>query len=209
MSVSRPPVLIFLLLAVMTVLSQGACSQSDDTLPKELNNILLVNPSTVEHFELTTQHGTRFTAENFKNYWTFLFFGYTHCPDICPTTLTELTALAKRIPKENQSQIVFVSVDPERDTVEHMREYIAYFNEQFVGLTGQMTEINKFTKLLNIRYSKETAVNDNYAVNHSSAVLLIDPKGRYVAKFNAPHYAERMQATFERIKQFVQTTSQF
>jgi protein SCO1/2 len=204
MPVSNIPLFAFHLFAALMVLSQTACSQSDTATPKELNNILLEQPLAIETFELTTQYGTEFTVENFKNHWTFLFFGYTHCPDICPTTLTELALLAQRMPQNNKFQFVFVSVDPDRDTPEHLKEYIAYFNEQFVGLTGQMDKINTLTKQLNIKYAKEPAVDGNYAVNHSSAVLLVDPQGRYVARFNAPHYAEVMLGKFELLKNFVQ-----
>ena len=123
-------------------------------------------------------------------------------------SLTELTALAEHIPQDSRSQIVFVTVDPERDTVDHLKEYIAYFSEQFVGLTGETGEVNNLTKQLNIKHAKEPAADNNYAVNHSSAVLLIDPNGRYVAKFSAPHYAERILAAFEHVRQFMQTAPQ-
>ncbi|WP_455211754.1 SCO family protein [Kaarinaea lacus] len=208
MPVSKLSVLVFHILTIIVVLNQSACTQSDVNIPKDLKNILLATPIKIEPFELTTQHGTPFTAEQLRNHWTFLFFGYTHCPDICPTTLTELAAMAEQIPQGSQSQIVFVSVDPERDTVEYLKEYITFFNEQFLGLTGQMASINNLTKQLNIKHTKEPAAGNNYAVNHSSAVLLIDPKGRYVAKFTAPHYAERMQSAFEHVKQYIQAAPQ-
>jgi len=135
-----------------------------------------------------------------------MFFGYTHCPDICPTTLTELASLAQRMPDDREPQIVFVSVDPQRDSPEHLKQYIAYFNERFLGLTGQTDKISALTEQLNIKHSREAAVDGQYTVNHSSAILLIDPQGRYVAKFNAPHYAEKIQEQIELVRQFITQT---
>jgi protein SCO1/2 len=195
------------ILATILVVSLSACSPNNRSIPKPLQDILLEQPITVKQFELSTQYGTGFSAENLRSHWTLMFFGYTHCPDICPTTLTELAALATRIPGDEQPQIVFVSVDPRRDTQQHLKEYIAYFNEKFLALTGPADSINDLTKQLNIKYSLEPAIDDDYAVNHSSAVLLIDPQGRYIARFQAPHYAEKIQADLQQIKQYLTATS--
>ncbi|WP_455206104.1 SCO family protein [Kaarinaea lacus] len=176
----------------------------------------------VTEFVLYTQRGTTFSVNDFKNKWTFLFFGYTNCPDICPTTLTELTQLAKQLDSstpatssENHQQsttstivnttaevqYVFVTVDPQRDTQEHLAGYLNYFNQDFIGLTGSMNDIEQLAGQLKIKHARGEGSNDNYTVNHSSAILLIDPQGRYYAKFSAPHYAETMRSKFFLIKQ--------
>ncbi|MGD8886566.1 MAG: SCO family protein [Gammaproteobacteria bacterium] len=195
------------LLAIIVAIGHSGCSSNNHSIPKPLRGVLLEQPVTVNHFQLTTQDGNEFTEENFHNQWTMMFFGYTHCPDICPTTLTELAALAKRLAQEGkpQPQIVFVSVDPQRDTPRHLKEYITYFDEDFLALTGKADRISGLTKQLKIKYSLEPAIDDNYVVNHSSAVLLIDPQGRYVANFKAPHYAETLQAQFDQVKRFINT----
>jgi cytochrome oxidase Cu insertion factor (SCO1/SenC/PrrC family) len=193
------------LLMTIIFVSQIACSPGNSSVPEALKNILLEKPVTVKHFALTAQDGSVFSEKELYNRWTLMFFGYTHCPDICPTTLTELAELAKLLPRDSLPQIVFVSVDPQRDTPEHLKGYMRFFNEHFLGLTGQAEAISKLTKQLNVKYSLEPAIDGNYAVNHSSSIFLIDPQGRYTASFQAPHYAETIQTQFEHIKQFVNT----
>lgn len=204
-----------------------ACSRNDKTtLPQELQNVVLESPMPVTKFELTTQRGTIFSVNDFKNKWTFLFFGYTNCPDVCPTTLTELTQLAKQLDSsipandtENHQQntqqstkstivnttaevqYVFVTVDPQRDTQQHLAGYLNYFNQGFIGLTGSMDNIEQLAGQLKIKHARGEGSNDNYTVNHSSAILLIDPQGRYYAKFSAPHYAENLRSKLFLIKQ--------
>jgi protein SCO1/2 len=136
-----------------------------------------------------------------------LFFGYTHCPDVCPVTLSELNRVAKRLSGETTTappQYVFVTVDPKRDIQEHLAGYVSYFNDNFIGLTGEMKDIDQLAKQLKIKHSIEKNTVDNsgnYIVNHSSSILLIDPQGRYFAKFSAPHYAESIHSNFLLIQQ--------
>ena len=194
---------IYITLALLLVFTQYSCTPDRTSTPKALKAVLLDQPVVVKDFELTTQYGTTFSAADLTNHWTLMFFGYTHCPDVCPTTLTELASLAQRLPDEREPQIVFVSVDPQRDSPEHLKQYVAYFNEHFLGLTGPMDKISALTEQLNIKHSREAAVDGQYTVNHSSAILLIDPQGRYVAKFNAPHYAEKIQEQIDLVRQFI------
>lgn len=199
--------LLFSLMAYWLQISSADNSQ----IPKDLQNVVLKSPKSVADFELLNQFGEPFTQKSFIDKWTFLFFGYTHCPDICPTTMMELNLVAKRIkptpPLQNNIQYVFVSVDPQRDTMEHLRDYVAYFNQEFIALTGNIDKINVLTKQLGIKHSKGEGTENNYAVNHSSAILLINPQGQYFAKFKAPHYAETLTSKFTLIQLFQQQSS--
>jgi protein SCO1 len=161
----------------------------------------------LEAFSLEDQHGNAFDLARLKGKWSFLFFGYTHCPDVCPVTL-EVLKNAARLMRQGSStpqdiQIAFVSVDPERDTKQHLREYLAYFDTTFLGVTGSKDKLDALTKQLGILYFTGKAdAEGNYLVDHTASVLLIDPRGHLVAVFGAPHEAEEMAARFEKIRAY-------
>ena len=104
-------------------------------------------------------------------------------------------------PRINNIQYVFATVDPKRDTPEQMKTYIAYFNEHFIGLSGLPEQITNLASQLNVKYKLGEGYKNEYPVSHSSALLLIDPQGRYFARFRAPHYAKEIQKLFTRIYQ--------
>jgi len=109
------------------------------SIPLPLLSTLRPEPLPLENFSLTDQHGQPFTLDRLTGKWSFVFFGYTSCPDICPTTLHEMTRIADMLAAENNDaalQFIFVSVDPERDSVALMKDYMDYFNPAFIGLTG-------------------------------------------------------------------------
>lgn len=144
----------------------------------------------VNDFELVDANGETITQENLKGHWNLLFFGFTHCPDVCPITLQVLKNVVAKLEAEDKTppQIVFVSVDPKRDTPEAMKRYIDFFNEDFIGITGEQTEIHAMTSHLGIVYS--FTANDeepeNYSVDHSASMLLVDPELRLRAKVSPP-----------------------
>lgn len=154
----------------------------------------LPSPRPLTPFQLTDHNLQPLDIARLKGKWTLLFFGYTHCPDICPTTLTELAQMAQQLKPEvlNDTQFVFVSIDPQRDSPESLGEYVHYFNDRFIGATGSIDALTAFAHQLDSKFSLETDPLGEPIVNHSSAMLLIDPQARYYARFNAPHYAEEI-----------------
>lgn len=142
--------------------------------------------------------------------WTFLFFGYTHCPDVCPTTLAELNNAYELLSNDadvlNNTQFIFISVDPERDTPQSLANYVAYFNAAFSAATGSTAELATVTRQLGIDHSRGDVSNGGYVVNHSSAVLLIDPQVRYYARLKAPHYAENLRSRYLAIRHYYEGT---
>lgn len=145
-------------------------------------------------FQLEYKHKRPFTREHFKGRWTLLFFGYTNCPDICPLTLTELRGLFKRLegtPYRQDTQVIFVSVDPKRDALDLLDRYVQHFHPEFLGVTGSQEELDRLTRALGIVYSLHAEDDhDHYLVDHSASMLLIDPEARLYATFSAPHNAE-------------------
>jgi len=151
---------------------------------------VLDQPVPVSAFSLVDHNNRKFTPENFKRKWTLLFFGYTHCPDVCPTTMSTLGAVHEGLKKGgdlNNTEVVFVSVDPERDTVKQLAGYVPYFNSDFTGLTGSKKEIEALAHQLGIAYAISDppggSRKDGYLIDHSASILLIDPLGRQLARF--------------------------
>ena len=153
--------------------------------------LVLPSPNPVPDFSLLTQRSEPVDASVFKGQWDLLFFGFTHCPDICPTTLQVLADAKKSLADDGAEvlpRIVLVSVDPARDTPEVLAEYVDYFGEGNLGLTGTLEEVRKLTTGLGIFFEKQDGGDvDNYGVDHSAAVLVIDPDGGFHALFSGPH----------------------
>ena len=150
-------------------------------------------------FELIDHDSMPFTAKSLVGHWSFVFFGYTHCPDVCPTTLSLLNTVAQRLEGgATPVRFVFVTVDPERDTPEQLARYVTYFNGDFVGVTGTMDGIDQLTRQLGVMHlqvDNETSPG-SYLIDHTAGVFLFDPDGRYHAVFTPPLLAEDMVSAF-------------
>jgi protein SCO1/2 len=147
-------------------------------------------------------HGTHgvFTNAQLQGRWSFLFFGYTQCPDICPTALTLMKQIKAAVPPTPTFQVVFVSVDPARDTPELLKNYMAAFDLGFIGLGGDDAMLVPLVKDLGVFYQRNDATDKkNYTVDHSAAIYLINPKGELAALFSPPQDATRMVADYKRI----------
>lgn len=155
--------------------------------------LVLPAPNPVPAFSLVDQRGNPADQTVFEGQWDLVFFGFTHCPDICPTTLQVLSTAKTALEERGQSplpRIVLVSVDPERDTPEIMGQYVDYFGDDNLGITGSLEEVRKLTSGLGIYFEKQSADGDDYVVDHSAAVLVIDPDGGFHALFSGPHVVE-------------------
>jgi len=135
-------------------------------------------------FTLTDQNGQRRTDADFRGRYMLIFFGFTNCPDVCPTTLSVFSeALNKLGPKADRVVPIFISVDPERDTPELLKSYLASFGPRFVGLTGTPDEVAKVAKAYRVYYQKRALEGGAYAVDHSSVIYLMDDKGKFAAYY--------------------------
>jgi len=151
---------------------------------------VLPAPTPLPEFSLIDQFGKAVTVDSFEDHWSLVFFGFTHCPDICPATLQILSAAKSELEAAGQAplpRIVLVSVDPERDDPELIGNYVDYFGKGNLGVTGNLDELKKLTAGLGIYFEKQAGDADNYGVDHSAAVLLINPDGQFHALFSAPH----------------------
>ena len=145
----------------------------------------------VKPFELTDHLGNSFDNASLKEHWSWVFFGYTSCPDVCPTTLQELNFIYDELKAiANNSQVLLVSVDPKRDSQEKLASYIGYFNPEFKALHGDHGRLFPFARNLGLMYAITEAGSDNhgesptsYLVDHSASLVLINPAGRVEAIF--------------------------
>lgn len=145
-------------------------------------------------FELADQAGRAFRRESLRGHWTFIFFGFTNCPDVCPTTLAALAEVRRQLkdlPVGELPAVVFVSVDPARDTAEALGRYVAHFDAQFLGVTGTPEAIDVVTRNLGVAVSIGPVSEDGYyTVDHTAAIFLINPSASFAAVFGGPHTAD-------------------
>jgi len=145
----------------------------------------LPRPREVGALALIDQAGKPFTEINLRGKPSLVFFGFTHCPDVCPTTLAQL-ALVKKAAAIPDLRVLLVSVDPARDTPEALSQYVHAFDPEFIGLTGSDAAISKLTKSFGVAVAKVDLPGGNYVVDHSAAVFLLNDSGRIVAVFTPP-----------------------
>jgi len=170
----------------------------------------------VPDFRLTDQHGRTVTQAVMQGKWTVLFFGYTHCPDYCPTTLAALRSALHRLEHEDPQladriQVIFVSLDPFRDTPALLNDYIAYFDPHFIAATGSPAELQRLSRLMGIHYDYiDTATGastgdilhaprGDYAVDHTGDFYVFDAHARLLEWMAPPHTARRITTTLKRI----------
>jgi protein SCO1/2 len=199
--------ILFRVLIIIVPLSLGIffsiyINQGHGSL-EDVSATVLRDAKPLPKFVLEDHFGNGFTNKNLKNQWSLVFFGYTHCPDICPTTLALLNQVDQVLKKESdidKPRIIFISVDPERDTIEQLTDYVTYFNPEFIGVTGSMENLQVLTKSLGIVFGKEGDDESNdYEVYHTARILLVDPKARLKALFSSPHDVNQIASDYIKI----------
>ncbi len=163
---------------------------------------LLTPPRPLPEFELIDQDGSPFTQAQLRGHWSVLFFGFTHCPDVCPTTLGVLAKARQELsdlPDELQPHVVLVSVDPKRDTPQQLASYVKFFDSSFTGVTGTERSIDEFTRSIGVPVAITPTQNGDYSVDHSAALFLIDPQGNMRALFSTPHVVSVIADDYRRI----------
>ena len=155
-------------------------------------------PRQVTDFSLVDHTGAPFTRESGTGQWTLVFCGFTCCPDICPTTMVELNQFMQLIEGtevEDQFQVVMVTVDPGRDSVEQLASYVPFFNPDFLGVTGEFLDIHRFATELNTPFRRVPGGGENYQMDHSANIVLINPRGDYHGFVKAPLDLPKMKLT--------------
>jgi protein SCO1/2 len=165
-------------------------NQQNNSRAKVIQGNILPVARNIAVPELFKNDGSMFTNSDLQGHWTLIFFGYTHCPDICPTTLGVLAQAKKNIGDDIFPRVLFVSVDPGRDTVEVLNEYVRYFDPAFTGVTGKPKLIEALTLQMSVVYMEAPRTSedgDDYAVDHSSSILMINREGKLYAFLQPPH----------------------
>jgi len=177
-------------------------SSSDTTddlegLQQQLRNSLVFPDDfkSVPTFSLLNQHGDTVSDELLKGQWNLIFFGFTHCPDVCPLTLSTVRQAVDEIREDAgipDPQVVFVSVDPKRDTPEKLSQYVAFFDPTYIGLTGELNNIYELTRPMNIvvQFTADEENPESYTVDHTASIFLVDPELRVRGSFKVPHEAD-------------------
>lgn len=175
--------------------------------PVEANGIKLDDPVAIPAFALEDHRKADFTDKRLKDQWTLVMLGFTHCPDVCPFTMTNLehvvAEVSLRVRPDNVPQVVFLSVDPDRDRA-GLAEYAKYFHPDFLGVTGDRAEIDTFVEATEGFY-RFVGEGDGYDVQHSSAISVIGPDGKLYAKLQPPldagpiaEFLARLQIEYRR-----------
>jgi protein SCO1 len=170
----------------------------------ELTTGTLLTPSReLPDFSLIDQQGRAFGSANLRGHWSLLFFGYTNCPDFCPTTLTTLAAMQKRLRAARAPvlpQVIFVSVDAKRDTPAQMAKYVPYFDSEFIGLTAaDQRSVEAVAKELGVAVIIQPTADGNYTVDHSGTIFVLSPDGHLTAILTGPFSVPALQGDFQHI----------
>ncbi len=173
------------------------------TVPQLVTGTWLEPSRPLADFTLIDSQGRKFGSANLRGHWTIMFFGYTNCPDFCPTTLSTLAALDKQLRTQQGAvlpQVVFVSVDAKRDTPAQLAKYVPYFDPSFVGLTAaDQPSIEAVAKKLGVAVIITPTEGGNYTVDHSGELFVLDPAGRLAALLTGPFTVQALAADWQRI----------
>jgi protein SCO1/2 len=177
--------LLIAIVAVVSIATGILVFQKSFNLAQPEHSLYYQTPREVKDFSMIDHQGKVFTNEELANKWSWVFFGYTSCPDVCPTTLQELNFIYDDLKAINtNAQVLLVSVDPQRDTVDKLSQYIAYFNPEFKALTADHSVLFPFARNLGLMYAiSDEKRDDNYLVDHSASIVLINPQGKVAAIF--------------------------
>mgnify|MGYP000019304426 FL=1 len=182
-------------LAAGVLLGDRLAGPPPDPLPT-IHGTVIAPPQPLPAFRLHDEYGTDFGPERFRGRWTLIYFGYTYCPDVCPTELTTLAELEKRLAAQGRggdTDYWLITVDPERDTVQRLREYVQFFSKRFHAASGDTANLAALMNPLGVIALRPPGQPDTgYTIDHSSTLTLIDPQGRLHAIFSPPNEVEHL-----------------
>ena len=191
-------VLLFMTIVVASFIHRVGEPRIMSFAETRANGLFLFDtPRDVGDFSLTDHRGLSFTQDDLTDHWTLIFFGFTHCPDICPTTMAELAELKSQLAdtEASDARVVMLSVDPARDTPDRLAQYVPYFHPDFIGVTGDFADILSVAQRLNAPFRKVSEPDGGYQMEHSANVILMNPRGDYHGFFRAPLDIPKMRVT--------------
>ncbi|HEY8010171.1 MAG TPA: SCO family protein [Rudaea sp.] len=160
-----------------------------ESAPKLASALLYPQPRALPDFHLDQANGQPLTLADWRGHWNIVYFGYTACPDVCPTTLQTLKSAWNELGKRglhDKIRIDFVSVDPERDTPDVLGKYVSFFSADFVAASGSDEELTKITRALGLVYTRTKNADGNIEVDHSGSAVIVDPQGQLIGIFRPP-----------------------
>ncbi|MCB1747137.1 MAG: SCO family protein [Gammaproteobacteria bacterium] len=173
-----------------------------------IDGLLWPDPPQLAGFHLVDQHGRPLEAADLRGHWSLMFFGFTHCPDVCPTTLAALARAEDQLRKQpaygESGRVVFVSVDPERDTPEVIAEYVNYFSPDFIGATASESELRALGRNLGVLFMKVEQADGGYSVDHSAGVFFVSPQLELLSVLTPPYTAADIVRRFTAVSQFLE-----
>ncbi|WP_439868617.1 SCO family protein [Pseudomonas syringae] len=180
--------IVALLLGVILSQVLPGRSPQDQAALNDAGIVLLPKSRQLPALSMTDQNGTAVALDGLKDQWTLMFFGYTFCPDICPTTLAQIKQIRAELPEEavRRMRVVLVSVDPNRDTPQQLKQYLGYFDPQYIGLTAPVADIQTLANAVSIPFISADTSKPNYFVDHSGNLALIGPDGTQRGFIRAP-----------------------
>ena len=193
---------IFILLILFSITGLFTYFQSLPSLlekkPSLITGKILVRPMEIDNFELIDQNNQVFNKKSLEGGWTVLFFGYTNCPDVCPTTIYKLAEIKNGIKEDLPSanfNTVLVTLDPDRDSTERLHEYIGYFDETMLGVTGTYENIQSFTSSLSVFYQRINK-EEGYDFNHTASIFVFDKDGSLFATMSPANTVGELESDF-------------
>lgn len=162
-------------------------------VPQDMRGTWLTTPRVLQPFQMQYTEGGQFTNDTLKGHWSLVFFGFTHCPELCPTTMSELAkaiGLLKSEGLEELPQVTMVTVDPEHDGLEALKTYVKGFNSKFTGAVPDAKMLKRVAREVGVAYQKVSGDSDN--IEHTGAILLFNPQGELAGFFTYPHVAGDM-----------------
>ena len=198
-----PGYLISAVLIGMLALPQPTIAVDRHALLDEANILLLPRERNLPAITLVDEQGKPFSAEQWLGRWHLVFFGFTSCPDVCPTTLSDMRRLFSTLPDEvrNELQLVLVTADPARDTPDKLETYLSYYRAGFKGLTGEMAALQQLSRALGLPFVPAKEAEGNYSVSHSGNIALVSPEGKLQGHIRAPLALEGLQRALPDIMQ--------
>ena len=169
----------------------------DHSAPKLASGTWLPQPRSVGEFSLIDQNSAQFTAARLQGTATLVYFGYTHCPDVCPVTLLQLAQVVKSAVVPGL-RVVFISVDPARDTAAQLAQYVHAFDPDFIGLTGTPAMLQSVAQRFGVAFLRVDLPGGDYTLDHSSTIFLMDARGRNVAVFTPPYDVKSLTEDLRR-----------
>lgn len=189
------------LLIIALAWTTPALALDRDALLDETNVLLLPRERVIPPLTLIDQDGKPFDTRSLQGRWHILFFGFTACPDICPTTLSDMRRLFGQLPSDTRErlQLVLITADPARDTPQQLKTYLSYYRAGFSGLTGEMEQLQQLSRALGLPFVPANETQGDYSVSHSGNLALVGPDGTLRGHIRAPLMLDGLQRALPRI----------